>query len=151
MWIPYQLSDFSDKTRHESVQHIARILLCDRFVQLCIVVLEAGVLGRPEVRETTTQLIVYLLTLAYQYMGTLPPSEKYAAVARFRKSYVATEGLKIVQLPLLVFVLFIIECEKRGVKAKFLEKTMAGDFDKKRIVGGAAEYLARLVSQVSKW
>ncbi|KAK6738147.1 hypothetical protein RB195_020325 [Necator americanus] len=150
MWIPYQLSDFSDKTRHESVQHIARILLCDRFVQLCIVVLEAGVLGRPEVRETTTQLIVYLLTLAYQYMGTLPPSEKYAAVARFRKSYVATEGLKIVQLPLLVFVLFIIECEKRGVKAKFLEKTMAGDFDKKRIVGGAAEYLARLVSQVSK-
>uniref|UniRef100_A0A158P7P3 E3 ubiquitin-protein ligase n=1 Tax=Angiostrongylus cantonensis TaxID=6313 RepID=A0A158P7P3_ANGCA len=150
MWIPYQLSGFSGSTRHESVRNIARILLCDRFVQLCIVVLEAGILGRPEVRETTIQLVVYLVTLAYQYICTLPTTERNAAVSRFRKSYLATEGLKVVQLPLLIFVLFLIECEKRGAKNKILKKTIAGDFDRKRIVGGAAEYLARLVTYISK-
>ncbi|VDP42548.1 unnamed protein product [Heligmosomoides polygyrus] len=151
MWIPYRLSDFSDGTRHESVRSIARVLLCDRFIQLCIVVLEAGIIGRPEIRETTTQLVVYLLTLAYQYMFTLPTAERRVAINRFRKSYIATEGLKVVQLPLLVFVLFLIECEKRGNKVKFLKKTVAGDFEKQRIIGGAAEYLARLVTFISKW
>lgn len=150
MWIPYRLSDFSDGTRHESVRSIARVLLCDRFIQLCIVVLEAGIIGRPEIRETTTQLVVYLLTLAYQYMFTLPTAERRVAINRFRKSYIATEGLKVVQLPLLVFVLFLIECEKRGNKVKFLKKTVAGDFEKQRIIGGAAEYLARLVTFISK-
>lgn len=85
-------------------------------------VLEAGIIGRPEIRETTTQLVVYLLTLAYQYMFTLPTAERRVAINRFRKSYIATEGLKVVQLPLLVFVLFLIECEKRGNKVKFLKK-----------------------------
>ncbi|WKX95204.1 hypothetical protein Q1695_012008 [Nippostrongylus brasiliensis] len=127
MWYPYRLSDFSDGVRHES-----------------------GITGRPEVRETTTQLVVYLLTLAYQYMFTLPPDERQEAAQRFRKSYIATEGLKAVQLPLLVFVLFDIECEKRGVKAKFLKRALSGEFEKERLVGGAAEYLGRLVSFVSK-
>ncbi|XGW09522.1 hypothetical protein V3C99_011646 [Haemonchus contortus] len=150
MWIPYQLTDFSESMRHESVREVARILLCDRFIQLCIVVLEAGITGRPEIRETTTQLVVYLLTLAYKYMFSLPQSERLAASKRFRRSYIATEGLKVVQLPLLVFVLFVIECEKRGNKPKLLKRTVAGEFDKKRIMGGAAEYLGRLVTFISK-
>ncbi|KJH47889.1 putative zinc finger in N-recognin [Dictyocaulus viviparus] len=150
MWYPYKLPEFTESVRHKSVQSIANILLCDRFVQLCIVILEAGILGRPEVRETTIQLVVYLITIAYLYMSTLPQTEKYAAVQRFRRSYVATEGLKVVQLPLLVFVLFLIECEKRGVKDKILKKTLTGDFEKKRIIGGAAEYMARLVTYISK-
>ncbi|KAJ1354209.1 hypothetical protein KIN20_011087 [Parelaphostrongylus tenuis] len=150
MWIPYQLSDFLIQPDMNRLRNIPKILLCDRFVQLCIVVLEAGILGRPEVRETTLQLVVYLVTLAYQYICTLPPGERHAAASRFRKSYLATEGLKVVQLPLLIFVLFLIECEKRGAKDKILKKTLAGDFDKKRIIGGAAEYMARLVTYISK-
>ncbi|VDL68253.1 unnamed protein product [Nippostrongylus brasiliensis] len=84
-------------------------------------------------------------------MFTLPPDERQEAAQRFRKSYIATEGLKAVQLPLLVFVLFDIECEKRGVKARFLKRALSGEFEKERLVGGAAEYLGRLVSFVSKW
>ncbi|VDM52104.1 unnamed protein product [Angiostrongylus costaricensis] len=128
MWIPYQLSDFSDSTRHESLRNIARILLCERFVQLCIVVLEA--------------VINLLFKTVSGFPNVLFLCSDEHSVIRSRK---------VVQLPLLIFVLFLIECEKRGTKDKILKKTIAGDFDKKRIVGGAAEYFARLVTYISKW
>ena len=47
LWIPYRLEQFqfNGQRRHQAVEHIAKILLCDRFVQLALITLKTVVLS----------------------------------------------------------------------------------------------------------
>uniref|UniRef100_A0A1I7X245 NPH3 domain-containing protein n=1 Tax=Heterorhabditis bacteriophora TaxID=37862 RepID=A0A1I7X245_HETBA len=139
LWIPYRLSNFKQNYRHSAVEDIGRILLSSKFLQLSLIILRTvnsfllyyypslfftfhikNIYISMEsscVRDSSVQLTIYLLTLAVQYASSLSPTAREA------------------------------ECDKRGNKREMLQKVLTrGELDKERIVGGAAEYIGRLLS-----
>ncbi|PAV85098.1 hypothetical protein WR25_04516 isoform B [Diploscapter pachys] len=152
LWIPYRLEQFqfNGQRRHQAVEHIAKILLCDRFVQLALITLKTAAI-QPYVRDTTVQLVVYLLSLGARYASAFPEDK----CREMLKAYHCNYKFSDMQTPTTVFTMMNVMLRREinndpAIGETVLKKIVSGELDKNRIVGTGVDYIGRFFAIIYK-